>query len=28
LPGEGILFRDTPYVVVGGTVTGASVFYG
>ena len=28
IPGEGILFRDTPHVTVGGTITGASVFYG
>ena len=28
LPGEGILFKDTPYLFIGGTITGASVFYG
>lgn len=28
IPGEGIVFQKTPYCVVTGTLTGASVFYG
>jgi hypothetical protein len=30
IPGEGILFTDTPYMVLagGGVLTGATVFYG
>jgi hypothetical protein len=28
IPGEGILFNDTPYVVITGTITGATVLYG
>ena len=28
IPGEGILFRDTPYAVVTGTIVGATVLYG
>ena len=28
LPGEGVLFLDTPYAIVTGTLTGATVFYG
>jgi hypothetical protein len=28
LPGEGILLLDSPYAVVTGTLTGATVFYG
>lgn len=28
IPGEGIVFKDTPYCVVTGTLSGATVFYG
>jgi len=28
IPGEGILFSDTPYMVITGTISGATVLYG
>lgn len=28
IPGEGVLFRDTPYLVITGTIAGATVLYG
>ena len=28
IPGEGVLCRDTPYVVITGTITGATMLYG